>query len=171
MQDETGRVRVLTDDPEELERETLRKQAEDLARLLDSAIRIPGTPIRIGLDPILGLIPGIGDALATLIGSYILFLGSRLQVPKIVLARMGLNMVLNGVIGLIPGVGDLFSFWFHSNARNAHLLRRYSSTAPQPGTASDWIFVMGVLLIALTAVGGAMVGFLWLVARIWQFVT
>jgi len=51
MQDETGRVRLLTDDPDELEREALRKQAEDLARLLDSAIRIPGTPIRIGLNP------------------------------------------------------------------------------------------------------------------------
>ena len=171
MRDETGRVRLLTDDPDELEREALRKQAEDLGRLLDTAIRIPGTPIRIGLDPILGLIPGIGDALASLIGSYILFLGSRLQVPKIVLVRMGLNMVLNGVIGLIPVVGDLFSVWFHSNARNAHLLRRYSSTVRQPDTASHWIFVIGVLLIALTAVGGAMIGFLWLVARMWQFVS
>ena len=155
------------DDPE---RDRLRHYAEDLAGLLDTAIRIPGTPIRIGLDPLIGLIPGIGDVLASAIGSYILFLASRLAVPKIVIARMALNLILNGVIGAIPAAGDLFSVWFQSNVRNARLLRRHSSATVTPSTASDWVFVLGVLMAALAIIGGAMIGILWLIARLWQLV-
>ena len=155
---------------DDLERERLRHYAEDLARFLDTAIRIPGTPIRIGLDPLLGLIPGIGDVLASAIGSYILFLASRLGVPKIVIVRMALNLILNGVIGAIPGAGDLFSVWFQSNVRNARLLRRHSSATMTPSTASDWVFVVGVLVAALAVIGGAMIGILWLIASLWQLV-
>jgi len=70
------------------EREEICAFADFIARLLDSVIRIPGTPIRIGLDPLLGLIPGLGDVVANLIGSTLLFLAVRIQVPKIVISRM-----------------------------------------------------------------------------------
>ena len=76
--------------------------AEFLAKILDTTVRIPGTRIYLGLDPLLGLIPGIGDMLANLIGTVILILAARLQVPQIVIARMSLNLLINGTIGTIP---------------------------------------------------------------------
>jgi len=82
---------------EESDREQIRVFAEFIARLLDSAFCIPGTRIRIGLDPLLGLVPGIGDIIANLIGSSILFFAVQLHVPKIVLARMALNLGINTV--------------------------------------------------------------------------
>ena len=101
--------------------------AELLAKILDTTVKIPGTPFYVGLDPLLGLIPGIGDMLANLIGTVILVLAARLHVPQIVLARMSLNLLINGAVGAIPIVGDLFSIWFRSHARNAELLRRAAS--------------------------------------------
>jgi hypothetical protein len=80
-----------------------------IAQVLDRSIRLPGTDLRLGLDPLIGLIPGFGDAVASLAGSMILFLAAQLQVPKIVLVRMSINIALNGVIGTIPLFGDLFS--------------------------------------------------------------
>jgi hypothetical protein len=93
--------------------------ARFLADLLDQRFTIPGTSIRIGLDPILGLIPGIGDALANIAGSAILLIAAQFNVPKIILIRMGLNVAGNALIGAIPIIGDIFSIWFRSNARNA----------------------------------------------------
>ena len=95
-----------------------------LAKILDTTVKIPGTPLYLGLDPLLGLIPGIGDLLANLIGTGILILAGRLQVPQIVMARMSLNLLINGTIGPIPILDDLFSIWFRSHARNADLLLR-----------------------------------------------
>jgi hypothetical protein len=103
--------------------------AEFLAKILDTSVRIPGTRIYLGLDPLLGLVPGIGDMLANLIGTVILILAARLQVPQIVIARMSLNLLINGIIGTIPILGDLFSVWFRSHARNAVLLRE-AATKP-----------------------------------------
>jgi len=96
-----------------------------LANTLDRSIVIPGTDIRLGLDPLIGLIPGVGDAIASLAGSMILFLAAQVQVPKIVLIRMSLNVAINGLLGSIPLIGDLFSVWFHSNVRNVELLERH----------------------------------------------
>jgi len=79
-----------------------------LAELLDQRFTIPGTSIRIGLDPIIGLIPGIGDTLANLAGSAILVIAAQLRLPKIVFLRMGWNIALNTLIGAIPLVGDIF---------------------------------------------------------------
>ena len=93
-----------------------------LADLLDQRFTIPGTSIRVGLDPILGLVPGIGDALANIAGSAILIIAVQLNIPKIVLTRMGLNIAANALIGAIPILGDIFSIWFRSNAKNADLL-------------------------------------------------
>ena len=131
--------------------------AELLAKILDATVRIPGTRIYLRLDPLLGLIPGLGDILANLIGTFIMVLAARLQAPQIVLARMSLNLLINGVVGAIPIAGDLFSIWFRSHARNAELLRRAASQ-PHRETQQARLYVAGiiggtiVLLLAIAAV-------------------
>jgi len=132
--------------------------AELLAKILDTSIRIPGTPIYLGLDPLLGLIPGIGDILVNLIGTLILILAARLRLPQIIVARMSLNLLINGVVGAIPIAGDLFSIWFRSHARNAELLRR-AVAQPYRETQQARLYVVGiiggtvvVLLLAVTIV-------------------
>lgn len=140
--------------------------ARFLAELLDQRFRIPGTSIRIGLDPIIGLIPGIGDTLANLAGSAILFIGAKANLPKVVLLRMALNIALNTLLGAIPFIGDLFSIWFRSNVRNVHLLERYASEHRQSAATTDWLFVLAViggLLLLLIAV---LVGLGWLFQRL-----
>ncbi len=149
--------------------ETPRDLAKVIATILDSAFSIPGTTIRIGLDPLLGLIPGIGDYLSNLIGSSLLFLASRSGVPKIVIFRMAFNIFLNMVIGAIPGIGDIFSFWFKSNIRNAELFHRYSQVPPPASTTIDWLYVitlMSGILIILTML---FLGVLWILREIWQY--
>ena len=162
---------LVSDHPEEnADRESIRRTADALARILDTAVQIPGTGIRIGLDPLLGLLPGIGDALASLIGSAILLMASQLKVPKIVMLRMSVNLLLNGMIGAIPVVGDFFSIWFKSNARNAELLRRHSAAIQGPSTKADWTFVIGMVITALALTLGTIIGVMWLVARAWDLV-
>ena len=98
--------------------------AKFLADLLDQRFTIPGTSIRIGLDPIISLIPGIGDLVANLTGSLILVIAAQLGVPKVILVRMGINIAINTIIGAIPIFGDIFSIWSRSNVKNVGLLER-----------------------------------------------
>jgi hypothetical protein len=151
-------------------REHLITIADMLAKVMDTSIRIPGTSWSIGLDPLLGLIPGIGDVLANLIGTIILGLATRLQLPRIVLARMSLNLLINGTVGAVPIVGDLFSIWFKSHTRNAALLRE---AAIRPGREShaDWFYVGGIIggTVALLLL---MIAFIiWLVYQLWMMVS
>src|SRR5688572_890148 len=88
-----------------------------IAHVLDSLIRIPGTTQRIGLDPLIGLIPGVGGAVASAIGSFILLEAMRAGAPRLLVIRMSGNLLLNAVIGAIPVAGDLLSMWFRSNAK------------------------------------------------------
>lgn len=131
--------------------------ADQLARLLDACLVIPGTNVRIGLDPLIGLIPGIGDFLSNAVGSAILFLATKARVPRIVLFRMGLNVSMNMIIGAIPGIGDLFSMWFKSNIRNARLLHRHCQTGQDRLPLSDWLYV-GAILTSLLLLMGALAG-------------
>lgn len=127
-----------------------------VAFFMDNLFRIPGTNFRVGLDPIIGLIPGIGDTSAALISAATLVQAARAGVPKVVIARMALNVLINEIIGIIPGLGDAFSFWFKSNARNHELLKNHLSTAGRTrrrAGASDWLFVVGVLLLIAIIVG------------------
>jgi hypothetical protein len=143
--------------------------ARFLAELLDQRFTIPGTSIRIGLDPLIGLIPGIGDTLANLAGSAILFIGAKFNLPKVVLLRMALNIALNTLIGAIPFVGDLFSIWFRSNVRNVQLLERYAGEQRQRAATSDWLFVFAViggLLLLLIAV---LIALGWLLRQVISF--
>jgi hypothetical protein len=150
-------------------RDHLIEVADILAKVLDTTVRIPGTSLYLGLDPLLGLIPGIGDALANLIGTVILGLATRLRVPRIVLARMSLNLLINGAVGAVPIAGDLFSVWFQSNARNAALLRETASK-PDRETRPDWFYVSGIIggTAALMLLAIAFV--IWLVVKLWTMI-
>jgi hypothetical protein len=161
--------RLFQDERANPERAHLIEVADLLATMLDTTVKIPGTSLYLGLDPLLGLIPGIGDAIANLIGTIILGLATRLRVPRIVLIRMSLNLLINGTLGAVPIVGDLFSVWFRSHARNAALLRD-AAVRPDRETRRDWFYVIGVigttaLLLVLTIAFVA-----WLVWKLWAAV-
>lgn len=148
----TPPVEPLPNEAREQHREEVRAFADRIATLLDSVIQIPGTSVRIGIDPLLGLIPGLGDVIAALIGSTILVLAAELQIPKIVMVRMAMNVGINAMVGIIPGIGDLFSIWFRSNLRNAELLRHHAARRTTRATSWDWLVVIGFIVgtLALT---------------------
>ena len=141
--------------------------AKFLAEWLDQRFTIPGTSIRIGLDPILGLIPGIGDMIANLAGSAIILIAAQYRLPKIVLLRMGLNVALNAIIGAIPVFGDIFSIWFRSNVKNAQLLERYVGTEDRVSNFSNWIFVIAVIGGIILLLIAILVVTVWVLKRLW----
>lgn len=98
---------------------------EALAKLMDGAFVIPGTGIRMGLDGIIGLIPGIGDAISGIISSYLIWEARQLGAPRWLIARMVANTALDTLIGAIPVAGDVFDVMFRANLKNMALLRRH----------------------------------------------
>src|SRR5262247_2388303 len=104
-----------------------------LKRLLDEAFRIPGTDLRFGWDPLIGLLPWVGDALTALLGIGVIVEAQRRRAPKVVLLRMLFNIAIDLLIGAIPAVGDAFDFIWKSNAKNFDLLERHA-IAPGPAT-------------------------------------
>jgi hypothetical protein len=98
---------------------------EALAKLMDGAIVLPGTNIRMGLDGFIGLIPVAGDFLSGLISSYLIWEARRLGAPKWLIARMMANTLLDTVVGAVPLIGDAFDVMFRVNMKNMALLRRY----------------------------------------------
>lgn len=132
-----------------------------LAYILDDLIPIPGTKYRVGLDPLIGLIPGIGDTSTAAFSSLILVHSLRAGVPRVVIVRMAFNILINSILGALPGIGDLFSAWFKSNQLNYGLLKRHSGHA-RVSTVSDWIFLILLLAIvlAVTLVVALAVGYM-----------
>ena len=144
--------------------------ARFLADLLDQRFTIPGTSIRIGLDPIISLIPGIGDLLANLTGSIILVIAAQLGVPKIALLRMGANIAINTLIGAIPIFGDIFSIWFRSNVKNVQLLERYLGTPSKRALLGDWGLVILLMIGVVALLGGIAIAGVWLFKQMWNLV-
>lgn len=142
-------------------------RARSIARLLDTAFRVPGTNIRFGLDGILGLIPGVGDVAGAALSGYVILTAARAGAPNILLARMLANVGLDALVGAVPLLGDLFDVAFRANVRNAALLDGWlvRSGQGEPGAVTPVrlapsrrgaivLVLGGVLLIAL--VGGAL---------------
>ena len=126
------------------------KRIAGVARLLDDLVTIPGTRHRVGLDSVVGLIPGAGDIVAAGVGVWILVEAARFRLPPIVLARMVVNLVVDLAVGAVPILGDLFDVAFRSNSRNLALFRRYASE-PGASTAAERAFFV-VLLVVVGAV-------------------
>lgn len=118
-----------------------------LSRLLDSAIPLPGG-YRIGLDGIIGLVPGFGDIAGSLASSYIIIESARLGASTATLLRMVVNVLLESVIGLIPLLGDLFDFAWKANVKNMVLLEEQLKTAP-PASSPETRLKAAVLIVVL----------------------
>ena len=135
------------------------------ARLFDSAFQIPGTSIRFGIDPILGLVPGVGDLASPVLSLFMIWHGAKLGVPKIVLARMAFNALIDGLSGVVPVVGDLFDFGWKATEWNLALLERHAIPG-QRATSFDYLFVilccLVVVTVALLPILLILWGFTWL---------
>lgn len=146
--------------------------AETLPRLIalfmDNLFRVPGTKLKFGFNPVLDLLPGIGDASAGVISAITLFVAARQGVPKVVLARMGLNILLNSVIGIIPVIGEAFAFWFRPSLRNFHLLQKHlaENHAATASTRKDWFFVIAMIAGILLVFGFCVAAGFYLFARL-----
>lgn len=97
-------------------------EVQRLARLLDTRWRIPLTPIRFGVDPVLGLVPGAGDVVAGIISTYVIVKAHRLGVPKSLLIRMAGNVALDTLVGSVPLLGTIFDVFYKASTRNLRLL-------------------------------------------------
>ena len=130
-----------------------RRRLEALQRwatLLDAAFGIPGTRIRFGIDALVGLIPGAGDALAGIFSAAIILQAARMGIPRVVLVRMVFNALIDVVLGAIPILGDLFDVGWKANLRNVRLLDRFVVQGQRAPTRGDYAFV-AVLLTVLAA--------------------
>lgn len=146
--------RITTSDPRSGDR---LRHARRWAYLLDAAFRIPGTQRRFGLDPLLGLVPGAGDALGAGMAGYLLWLAARAGAPPPVLVRMFGNLAIDALVGAVPLLGDLFDAGWKANLRNLRILEHYVAD-PKRTTAASYL-LLGFLLLGVVAIG---VGAVWL---------
>ncbi len=128
-----------------------------VTRLMDAVFTIPGTNVRFGLDPIIGLLPGLGAPLSAVISLVLIGKSARFGVPKVVLGRMALNVAINSLLDAVPVIGGPVSVFYRSNVRNYELLRKHAHTR-RPATTGDRLFVFGLiggllLLMALVITG------------------
>lgn len=132
-----------------------------IAQLLDSAITVPGTSYRVGLDPVIGLVPGIGDLVSPLFTVGILWQAYDLGVPKVVQVRMLFNVAVDALVGAVPLAGDLFDFAWKANVRNLALLERHAEQEHR-ATPADWLFAacLTIAAVALAAIPFLIAGWL-----------
>jgi hypothetical protein len=126
-----------------------------LAKLLDNSIGIPGTGWKIGFDPIVGLIPGIGDLIGAVLSGYIILEAARAEVPSFTLARMLMNVGIDTVLGAVPALGDVFDAAWKSNTKNVALLERHLSRDGTKTGKRGVGAVMVLVLLALMLIVGA----------------
>ena len=138
-----------------------------LSHLLDDFLRIPGTPIRFGLDGIVGFIPGAGDIIAGLASTIILFAAWTRGVPYIVLARMVLNVLIETVVGAIPFFGNLFDIAWRANRRNYKLLEG-SIADPRRHTLTSWLVFAALALVLISILLLPALFFAWLWTELHQ---
>jgi hypothetical protein len=124
-----------------------------LAIIMDGLVRLPGTKFRFGLNPLIDFVPGIGDISAAFVSTSVLVYAVTRGLPKILLARMALNILINELVGIVPVLGSAFAFWFRANKRNYDLLQRHVEI-PTRSRKSDWIFVgvvLGLIFVIICA--------------------
>jgi len=140
---------------QETSRPPIDQHLERIALLMDKAVRIPGTDIRFGLDPVIGfLFPVAGDAFGAIVSAYIVLVSVRYGLPKGVIARMVFNIAADFVVGSIPFLGDAADFVWKVNTRNLRLLNKHAS-GKRGSFWSDWAWVFVLLgALLLLVLGG-----------------
>ncbi len=141
-----------------------------ISHLLDNSIPIPGTKYRIGLDPILGLIPGGGDLISSIFAGYVVFKSAQMGVPQETLVKMAANIVFDTVAGTVPVAGDLLDVAWKANVKNIELLDAHLGS-PEQGKKADWLFVAALLLGLMLIVGGVIFLSVMLFGWLFQVIT
>ena len=136
-----------------------------LARMLDSAVRVPGTGIRFGAESIFGLIPVVGDIAGAALSGYIVLASARLGAPAPTVVRMLVNIGIDTVVGAVPVLGDLFDVGWRANMRNVELLEGHLGAPSASKPANRWVVIAVVVALLLLAIGA-----IWLSVAIIRFV-
>jgi Domain of unknown function (DUF4112) len=131
------------------------RRVNAVATLLDDALHIPGTNLRFGIDPLIGLVPGLGDLIGGAASAYIILEAARAGAPASVLVRMAANVGIDTLIGSVPVAGDLFDFAWKSNTRNAELLARHVAAPVDTRRASIALVVLVLASLGAIAFGAA----------------
>jgi hypothetical protein len=140
---------------------------EGVARLMDSQFRLPGTRFRFGLDPLLGLVPIVGDLSSTAVSVALLLTMMRHGASGSVVVRMALNIFIDTVVGAIPLIGNIFDFAYKSNERNVALLRRHYAEGKHNGSGKGLVALLLVAFVALAGLVGW--GGVELVRWVWHY--
>ncbi len=136
-------------EPDEMVHEREVERARMLTRVLDDAVRVPGTDFRIGLDPVIGLIPGAGDLVTGVMSAYLLVVARRVGAPTALLFRMLANLGIDAIVGAVPLLGDLFDAGYKANRRNMRLIEAHLARPTATRRASRGV----VALVLVLAVG------------------
>ena len=131
--------------------EATRRHVAALAWLLDESFPVPGTRHRFGLGPLIGLVPVVGDLFGAVAGSYLVLRAIQAHLPRVVVAQMAFNVLLNAVMGVVPLAGDAFDFYYKSNTRNLRLFERHALD-PATSTRGSWLFFGALVAIAAALV-------------------
>ncbi|MBE9061555.1 DUF4112 domain-containing protein [cf. Phormidesmis sp. LEGE 11477] len=142
------------------------KRLQQMSHVLDKAIAIPGSDIRVGLDPILGLLPGGGDVVTGLLSVYIVFEAAKMGLPAQTLGRMSFNILLDVLSGMVPVLGDLFDVGWKANSQNVALIEKHVA-APKPSRAADKVFAVLVIVGLVVLVVGVAALSVWVVSQVW----
>lgn len=135
---------------------------DQLATVLDDIFQIPGTRIRFGLDPLLGLIPGLGDAISGATAMLIIVAAWKRGLPRITLARMFANVAIDSLLGAMPIFGDLFDVWWKANRMNVNILRS-AQVSPRRRRWHDWVFFVLLLIMIAAIVTLPIIVLIWVV--------
>jgi hypothetical protein len=141
-----------------------------IAKVMDSLFNIPGTRIKIGLDPLISLIPGAGSPISAFVSLLMIARSAQNGVPNLVLAHMWWNVMLNAILDAIPGIGGPLSIFYRSNARNFELMQKHAGTR-KAATMADKLFLLGLLVGVILFVFVMIVGALVVLRAGWKFIT
>ena len=141
------------------------RSLRSISWLFDELVRIPGTRITLGLDALMGLVPGGGDVVGGAVSVYALFVARRLGAPTPVILRMGLNILVDAVLGAVPFLGDLFDVTWKANRKNVQVLEEFIAT-PQRAQRSSMAVVAATAAVVLGTLVGIAAGTVWLISRI-----
>jgi hypothetical protein len=138
-------------------------QLEHLASLLDDVFRVPGTSLRFGLDPLIGLIPGLGDFVTGAMSFLIIYGAWQRGLPRVTMARMFVNIAIDTLLGIVPVAGDAFDVVWKSNRMNYDLLMRAKSGTQKSHSLRDWLFLITLALGMAALIVIPFIAFIYLV--------